>query len=146
MSSPTEAGGKGNGGKEALAPYHGTLRQRLTQYSLLCGSVLALKILRASIPSFVPFTGPEFGFTDIEQAFLLSGFFQGYSISQVPFSVIVQRYGAKLIMNFALVGTVVVFTTLPVCARRFGAVALWGQLTLLGMIQGALAPVRPLCG
>jgi sugar phosphate permease len=131
--------GEGENGEEQ-APYRGTLSQRLTQYSMLCSFVLALKILRASIPSFVPFTGPEFGFTDTEQAFLLSGFFQGYSVSQVPFSAIVQRFGAKMIMNVALVGTVGLFTTLPLCAKRFGAVALWGQLTLLGMIQGALAP------
>jgi hypothetical protein len=54
-------------------PYNGTLGQRLTQYTMLCSFVLALKILRASIPSFVPLTGKEFGFGDVEQAFLAMG-------------------------------------------------------------------------
>lgn len=56
--------------------------------------------------------------------------------TQVPGAAIVQRYGAKGIMTFALCGTVALFSTMPYVGRRFGPIALMLQLTALGLIQG----------
>ena len=48
--------------KKALSePWKGTFSQRLVQYACLGGFVISLKVLRASIPSFVPIIGREFG-------------------------------------------------------------------------------------
>ena len=55
-------------------------------------------------------------------------------------AAIVQKYGAKGIMTFALCGTVALFSTMPYVGRRLGSFALMLQLTALGLIQGPLAP------
>ena len=91
-------------GEEAKPPqrYQGTFAQRCVQYACLYGFIMSLKVIRAAIPSFVPIIGREFGYSEAERAILLSGFFQGYMLTQVPGAALVQRYGAKGIMSFAL--------------------------------------------
>ena len=80
------------------------------------------------------------GFSDAEKALLLSGFYQGYIISQVPGAPIVQRYGGKGVMTATLAGTAAIFALAPALASRFRAAGLMVAFGFIGLCQGPMAP------
>ena len=41
-------------------------------------------VIRSSVPPLVPFIARQFGYTEAQQAVLLSAFFQGYIVTQLP--------------------------------------------------------------
>ena len=122
--------------------WRGTFVQRLVQYTLLFGAITPLKVLRATVPSFVPLLVSEFDFTQAQTAALLSGFFPGYMCSMVPGAAIAAKCGAKTVMTGAMAGSAAIFFLMPTVARHYGAGALTGLLTILGVIQGPLSAVN----
>ena len=122
--------------------WRGSFGQRLAQYALLFGAITPLKVLRATVPSFVPLLVSEFGFTNAQTAALLSGFFPGYMCSMVPGAAITATYGAKAVMTAAMTGSAAIFYVMPTVAARYGASALSVLLTVLGVIQGPLSAVN----
>jgi sugar phosphate permease len=128
---------------DAVCPvWRGTFGQRFVQYTLLFGAITPLKVLRASVPSFVPLLVSEFGFTQAQTAVLLSGFFPGYMCSMVPGAAITAACGAKAVMTAAMAGSAAIFYLMPTVAQRYGAGALSILLTVLGVIQGPLSAVN----
>lgn len=122
--------------------WRGTFKQRLVQYTLLFGAITPLKVLRATVPSFVPLLVSEFGFTQAQTAALLSGFFPGYMCSMVPGAAITAACGAKAVMTAAMAGSAAIFYLMPTVAQHYGAGALSALLTALGVIQGPLSAVN----
>ena len=112
---------------------------RLTMYTM-CGTyVLALKTVRAAIPSMVPILAAELGFSMAQQGLLLSSFFQGYFVTMIPAAAAAQRLGGKAILTLCLGGTVGVFAALPTAAR-LGALGCQLLFVLLGLVQGGFTP------
>ena len=65
----------------AAAPHPSTLATRLRFYAVSPVYVLALKAVRAAIPSLVPVMAVDLGFSMQQQGLLLASFFQGYFIT-----------------------------------------------------------------
>jgi hypothetical protein len=65
----------------AAAAHPSTLAARLRFYAISPVYVLALKAVRAAIPSLVPVMAADLGFSMQQQGLLLASFFQGYFIT-----------------------------------------------------------------
>jgi MFS family permease len=92
-----------------------------------------------------PLIAADLGFTEAESALVLSGFFQGYTLTQVPAAPIVQRYGPKNVLSFSLLGTAALFAAAPALAGMVGSSARKATVLMLtfmtmGLVQGTLAP------
>lgn len=86
----------------------------------------------------MPFIANEFAFNGSQQALLLSAFFQGYLVTQLPGGWAAQKYGAKVVAQLNLVGNACLLV-LPTAAR-FGATSLAACLCIVGVCQGPLVP------
>ena len=120
---------------------HAGFRRRALMYFLQCFFVLILKSVRAGIPMLAPIVSSDLGFSDSQNAMVISGFFQGYIITQVPAAPIVQAVGPKIMLTGAMTGTAILFVLAPILARStHAATMLMFNFMLMGMIQGPLAP------
>ena len=63
-------------------------------YTLQCSYIIVIKTVRSGIPMMTPLIAADLGFSEAESALVLSGFFQGYTLTQIPAAPIVQRYTA----------------------------------------------------
>ena len=95
-------------------------------------------VIRSAVPPLVPFIVQEFGFDNGEAAVLLSAFFQGYLLTQLPGGWAAQKWGAKAVAQLNLAGNTALLL-LPMLAGR-GVRALSLCLCLIGLCQGPLVP------
>lgn len=109
-------------------------------YGMLVTYCLALKTVRAAIPSLVPILGQQLRFSKGEQAMLLSSFFQGYVLTIVPAATVTQRLGGKTMLTVCLGGSAVVIALLPTAAGSFGALGCQALFVALGLVQGGFPP------
>ena len=134
-AKPMDALAKPSSGRRA------GFRRRALMYFLQCFFVLILKSVRAGIPMLAPIVSSDLGFSDAQNAMVISGFFQGYIITQVPAAPIVQAVGPKIMLTGAMTGTAILFVLAPILARStHAATMLMLNFMLMGMIQGPLAP------
>eukprot|EP01047_Picozoa_sp_COSAG01_P094418 COSAG01_NODE_25337_length_747_cov_1.103236_1_plen_115_part_01 len=112
--------------------------ERAGMICLVSGYNFVNHVIRSSVPPLVPFVVREFAFTQGQEALLLSAFFQGYLLTQVPGGWASQKWGAKLIATLNLSGNGVLLL-LPLAARG-GSRAMAACLCLVGMCQGPLVP------
>jgi ACS family sodium-dependent inorganic phosphate cotransporter len=116
-------------------------RARLLMYALTSGVTAFNFLLRQGIPTLIPFITAEYGWSSTEAALLLSGFFPGYMLTQIPGGWAAQVCGGKAINALNLGGQTLFLLALPVAARA-GAMPLAGVLTCLGLCQGPLVPAQ----
>ncbi|KAH8275671.1 hypothetical protein KR026_012311 [Drosophila bipectinata] len=81
-----------------------------------------------------------YNFTETQSSTMLSSFFFGYIVTQVPGGYIAQRYGAKILLMWGL-GIAAVMTMISPFALKFGGwFALCGVRFAMGLSQGAVHP------
>eukprot|EP01051_Picozoa_sp_SAG22_P023873 SAG22_NODE_6354_length_866_cov_1.568449_1_plen_194_part_10 len=115
-----------------------TFGQRLLMYVLEFGYIISTKTIRAALPSIVPFIAADKAWSPVQQAMLLSGFYQGYVITQVPAAPLVQRWGAKPVLSGSLAGTAAAFLAVPWLSGA-GPLPVAAVLAVMGLAQGPLA-------
>ena len=72
---------------------------------------------------------------------LMSAFYPGYLLTQIPAGALAQKYGSKLMLGANLLGTAACFGCLPLAFAASGGVLLPAALlTTMGLFQGALIP------
>jgi sugar phosphate permease len=115
---------------------------QLRFYLMMLISVLCVKGPRGSLNSIVPEMGadPSLGLSGTQQAGLLSAFYPGYLLTQMPAGPLVQRFGGKGIMTLNLVGTAAVFLAMPRTLSRSGPWLASILLGILGLLQGPMSP------
>uniref|UniRef100_U5ETM3 Putative inorganic phosphate cotransporter n=1 Tax=Corethrella appendiculata TaxID=1370023 RepID=U5ETM3_9DIPT len=74
----------------------------------------------------------EFTWTSSLQGYILSSFFYGYVITQIPFGILSKRYGALHFLGWGMLINSVFAFLVPVSARYGG----WGWLIVVRFIQG----------
>ena len=82
----------------------------------------------------------EMGLTPVQAGTLLTGFFPGYLLTQMPAGPLVQRYGGKLTLSVCLFGTAGCFLLAPLAMNRGGVVAMSALLSLNGLLTGPMMP------
>ncbi|EDW09107.2 putative inorganic phosphate cotransporter isoform X1 [Drosophila mojavensis] len=81
-----------------------------------------------------------FSFTESEKSYMLSSFFWGYIVTQVPGGYIAQRYGAKMLLMVGLVACAILTLLTPLSLKLGGWQALCVVRVLEGLTQGAVHP------
>ena len=112
-----------------------TKKERILAYSLIGGQIFANYVPRLAVPFVVPFMVQEFGFTDMQRAYLLSAFTPGYVLTQIPGAPLTAALGAKETLALNNLGTVLVLVIMPAMAR-VGAAGVWLCFAIMGVMQG----------
>lgn len=74
----------------------------------------------------------EFVWSSAQQGYILSAFFYGYVLTQIPFGMLAKKYGALRFLGYGMLINSVFAFFVPISARRGGA---WG-LSAIRFIQG----------
>ena len=98
---------------------------------------------RLGLPIIVPFIVKDMAFSAGEAASLLSAFFPGYVLTQIPLGFLAQLWGAKIVLTLNMVGSAAMLLALP-AAVRFGAKGVFACLFTLGLFQGPFVPAQSL--
>lgn len=82
----------------------------------------------------------EFQWNEQTQSLVLSSFFWGYTLTQIPAGQIAERYGPKYILLIAtfISGTIVIIT--PICTTLGGWKVMCALRVILGLCQGVVLP------
>eukprot|EP01051_Picozoa_sp_SAG22_P004330 SAG22_NODE_229_length_14598_cov_13.257052_11_plen_286_part_00 len=98
---------------------------------------------RWCVPSLVPFVAASMELNELQRAFLLSSFFPGYLVTQLPGGWAAQRFGARMVLTVNMCGTALCMLLLPLAIRGTKSVrAVGALLTTMGLFQGPLMPAR----
>ena len=116
--------------------------ERMQFYAMMVGSILCVKTSRSSLNSVVPAMAadPSLGLSSAAQAAMLSSFYPGYLLTQLPAGPIVQVLGGKGVMTMQLVGTAAIFLSIPAAMKKGGTAMVGVALTVLGLLQGPMSP------
>ena len=95
---------------------------------------------RNALPSWLPLLCASAGFTDAQRALLMSSFFPGYILTQIPGSFAIQKYGAKIVLLVDMVVTATLCFCIPLATSTGGPRMLAPILTVIGLSQGPLIP------
>ncbi len=112
-------------------------QSRLVVYALVSGHGLVNHAIRSALPSLIPLI-PDY--TEAQQALLLSAFFPGYILTQLPGGAATQHWGGKLVSTVNLWSNAALFLLTPLAARHAGPVAVAGVFAALGLAQGSYVP------
>lgn len=106
---------------------------------LLFSGIVVVYTLRVNMSVAAQKMRDELGWSESQKGLILSAFYWGYSVGQIPASFIIQRYGAKWI--FGLSVTIPSFLTMlvPVASRRSFGLALFIRC-IIGLFESATFP------
>ncbi|XP_014280492.1 putative inorganic phosphate cotransporter isoform X2 [Halyomorpha halys] len=85
------------------------------------------------------YTG-EFDWNEKTQGLILSSFFWGYVINNVPAGLLAERWGVKWVLGISIFTSTCTTLIIPIVSRTFGS---WGLICLrilMGLAQGCLYP------
>ncbi|KAF6203094.1 hypothetical protein GE061_003508 [Apolygus lucorum] len=82
----------------------------------------------------------EFVWDEATQGLILSSFFWGYVIMQVPGGLLAERFGGKVALGFGMLTSTLATLATPLVARMGGAIGLIVLRFILGLGQGPLYP------
>lgn len=113
--------------------------QRIILNLLLNGCNICLYINRVSISSAVVYMYTS----DSDRSVVLSSFYWGYMLSQIPAAMLVTRFGAKVVlMNAVLLWSFAAFMTVVAYDLRLGLWPVVATRVILGLAEGANYPCQ----
>jgi MFS family permease len=92
---------------------------RLKMYSLVSGHAMVNHSIRSALPSLIPLCSDALRYTEAQQALLLSAFFPGYILTQLPGGWASQRWGGKPVAALNLYCNALLFLLGPLAARAY---------------------------
>ncbi|XP_073974925.1 putative inorganic phosphate cotransporter isoform X3 [Rhodnius prolixus] len=84
--------------------------------------------------------GGEFHWSESTQGLILSSFFWGYVITQVPGGILADKFGGKLILGIGLAISSIGTLITPLAARTGGSAAFMAVRVVMGLGQGVIYP------
>lgn len=82
----------------------------------------------------------EFKWSSSLQGYILSSFFYGYVITQIPFGLMSKRYGALRFLGYGMLINSIFAFLVPVAAREGGVVWLSVVRFIQGLGEGPIVP------
>ncbi|XP_055923202.1 putative inorganic phosphate cotransporter isoform X1 [Eupeodes corollae] len=82
----------------------------------------------------------DFKWSSSTQGYVLSSFFYGYVLTQVPFGILVKKYGALRFLGWGMLVNSVFAFLVPVAARKFGIIGLCLVRFIQGLGEGPIVP------
>eukprot|EP01051_Picozoa_sp_SAG22_P000663 SAG22_NODE_19_length_32182_cov_39.206963_20_plen_296_part_00 len=98
-------------------------------------------LIRGALPSLIPLIAEAQGWSEAQIAMLLSAFFPGYLLTNVPSGWAAQRFGGKLMLTLNMAGSVICLLGTPRMAAA-GAWPLAINFLLMGACQGSMMPAK----
>ncbi|XP_034654017.1 putative inorganic phosphate cotransporter [Drosophila subobscura] len=86
------------------------------------------------------FKAEYYPFDEGQKSYMLSSFFWGYIVTQVPGGYIAQRYGAKMLLLAGLAAAAILTIISPLALKLGGWIALCAVRFTMGLTQGAVHP------
>lgn len=83
--------------------------------------------------------GPDSNFITL-QGVILSSFYVGYMITQIPGGLLAQKYGGKYTMGLAVLSTAVLSLLTPITVDKYGSTGLIVLRFLMGILEGPAVP------
>ncbi|KAH8421058.1 hypothetical protein KR222_006591 [Zaprionus bogoriensis] len=82
----------------------------------------------------------EFAWSSSLQGYILSSFFYGYVITQIPFGILAKKYGAMRFLGWGMLINSVFAFLVPVAAREGGVYGLCAIRFIQGLGEGPIVP------
>lgn len=82
----------------------------------------------------------EFDWSYKLQGYILASFFYGYVITQIPFGLLIKRYGAKLFLGCGMLINSLAAFLVPTAARKGGYIGLCVVRFIQGLGEGPIVP------
>lgn len=82
----------------------------------------------------------EFKWSSSLQGYILSSFFYGYVLTQIPFGLLAKRYGALKFLGWGMFINSIFAFLVPIAAREFGFVGLCVVRFIQGLGEGPIVP------
>ncbi|XP_055921949.1 putative inorganic phosphate cotransporter isoform X1 [Eupeodes corollae] len=82
----------------------------------------------------------EYDWTESTKSLILSSFFWGYVVTQVPAGQLAQRYGAKLVVFWGVLICSILAILTPICAKIGGSPLVCTLRVIQGLCQGTVFP------
>merc|ERR1719161_1491956 len=80
----------------------------------------------------------QYNWSNAEQGYVLSSFFWGYVVFQIPGAIMAQRWGGKRVFGVGVLGTSLLTIALPLCTRRLWLLYL--VRALMGLLEAVTYP------
>eukprot|EP01060_Flectonema_neradi_P014867 TRINITY_DN21544_c0_g1_i1.p1 TRINITY_DN21544_c0_g1~~TRINITY_DN21544_c0_g1_i1.p1 ORF type:complete len:499 (+),score=62.65 TRINITY_DN21544_c0_g1_i1:55-1551(+) len=123
---------------ERLKHAGGFIRKRYLMSILLLAGLGNVYAMRVNLSAAVEPMQKHYGWSNITQGYVLSAFFWGYILFQVPGAILSEKYGGKLVFGVGVLGTSLLTLILPLCASR-----LWLLFTVravMGLFESVTFP------
>ena len=116
----------------------GLVRKRYLMSILLLAGLGNVYAMRVNLSAAVEPMQKHYGWSNITQGYVLSAFFWGYILFQIPGAILANKYGGKHVFGFGVLGTSLLTLILPFCASR-----LWLLFTvraIMGLFESVTYP------
>ena len=104
---------------------------------LLFTGLLVVYTLRVNISVAASDMRDELNWTEAQKGFILSAFYWGYALGQIPSSRLVQIYGAKWIFGLSILIPSILTLLVPIACRDSFGLALFIR-AIIGKLHGRL--------
>jgi sugar phosphate permease len=105
----------------------------------LCSGVIIVYTLRVNMSVAAPAMMEDLGWSEAEKGFVLSAFYWGYTLGQIPASYYAQAYGCKTLFGLSILIPSVLTILVPFACRYHYALALVVRMTI-GFFESASFP------
>jgi ACS family sodium-dependent inorganic phosphate cotransporter len=96
--------------------------------------------MRNALAALIVFMSRDLSMDAGDKGRLLSAIAAGYLLTQVPGGAMADRFGAKMVISFALTISAFLCFLIPFAADSFGLTGVWCTIALMGAAQGPLFP------
>lgn len=115
------------------------LSKRWETIFYLASGVVVNYCLRVNISVAVQDMKDDLNWTEYEKGLILSSFYWGYALGQIPITLIASKVGAKYTFGFAILGSAFVTLFVPIAAKTSFGLALLTR-ALVGLASSATFP------
>ena len=96
----------------------GPLKNRMMIAILLMTGIANVYMMRVNLSAAVVPMQKKYGWSNSTQGIVLSSFFWGYILFQIPGALLSAKYGGKQVFGLGVFGTAIMTLLLPLCADR----------------------------
>eukprot|EP01064_Diplonema_japonicum_P012877 TRINITY_DN2022_c16_g1_i1.p1 TRINITY_DN2022_c16_g1~~TRINITY_DN2022_c16_g1_i1.p1 ORF type:complete len:519 (+),score=72.29 TRINITY_DN2022_c16_g1_i1:72-1559(+) len=116
----------------------GLVKKRMLMTVLLSMGLGNVYAMRVNLSSAVEPMQKHYGWSNITQGYVLSAFFWGYVLFQIPGAILAEKYGGQIVFGIGVLGTAILTLILPLCAGH-----LWLLLAVravMGLFESVTFP------
>lgn len=122
-----------------MISYFTGISRRWEMMFMLCSGVIVVYTLRVNISVAAPIMQDDLGWSDAEKGYVLSSFYWGYALGQIPASRFALMFGAKWLFGLSVLIPSLLTVLVPVACKSSFSAALVIR-ALIGFCESASFP------